>query len=108
MENNYDLNKESSVYLNEESSYKELSEYFSFLVLQEKERCKSSSGSLKVVFRNYPDALITVELYGYDTLTLSSIECVEGKTEGEVKRKVVAFFEKERLARIQDNLEYYE
>lgn len=105
MKTNYDLNKAVNTYLNELSSYKNLSDYFYFLVSQQDEICKSSSGTLKVVFPGlyeYEQGVI-IELYGYDTLTFSRSQCVEGKTEEEVKSKVIELFEIERVALIEDN-----
>ena len=105
MKTNYDLNKTVNTYLNKLSSYKNLSDYFYFLVSQQDEICKSSSGTLKVVFPGLYENGIIIELYGYDTLTFSRSQYVEGKTEEEVKNKVIKLFEIERSALIEE-IEY--
>lgn len=92
----FDLNKEVSHYLNEKSDYTDFNRYFVFLISNMDEISKSHSGVMKIIFPPvYSDCGILVELYGYDTLTMSSVEKIKG-TEKEVKKEMINLFEKER------------
>lgn len=97
MKRTFNINNQVSYYLNEKSPYSDFSNYFHFLISNMDEISKSHSGVIKVVFSPvYGADNVLVELYGYDTLTLSSTEKIEG-TEFEVKRKIIELFEKERF-----------
>lgn len=92
----FDLKKSVNVYLNIYSSFSDFSQYFRFLILNQEERLKSSSGSLKVNFPATINEMISVELYGYDTLTISNHEFIERNNELELKKELIFIFENER------------
>lgn len=93
----FDINVKASHVLSEESSWKDLWLYFYGLIDSQKEpRMKSSSGILTIQYMPYGD--IQAELGGYDTLSMSRHEYVSAPTELELKVKIIALFERERLA----------
>lgn len=86
--------------LSTESSWKDFWFYFHELIeSQEEPSMKSCSGMLTIQYMPYGD--MQAELGGYDTLSMSRHEYVLAPTEVELKVKIIALFERERLALLE-------
>jgi len=93
---NFDINVKANHVLSEESSWKDFWLYFYGLIeSQEEPRMKSSSGMVTIHYMPYGD--IQAELGGYDTLSMNRHEYVSAPSEVELKVKIIALFERERL-----------
>ena len=101
----FDINKPVSETLSPQSSWRDFSNYFMFLTLNNGGCSKLSSGYLNIVFpSHFEDELtINVELGGYDTQTFSRHDYVSGQTEECVKSTVIERFENERVVQLEDN-----
>lgn len=96
----FDITVKTSHVLSKESSWKAFWSYFYGLIeAQEEPRMKSSSGMLTIQYMPCGD--MQAELGGYDTLSMSRHEYVSAPTEKELKIKIIALFEKERLALLE-------
>lgn len=98
------LNKSVNEFLSCESSYKDFSRYFHFL-LSFAEISKSSSGALSVSYPAMYNEGLCITIFGYDTLTLSRQTYIECDSDKDAKEKMIELFEIERKAIIKQKLE---
>lgn len=94
----FNIEHNCSQYINENSTWTDISHYLMFLTLKNGGCSKSSSGAIKIYFPTHwdEDMEISVEIGGYDMPNMSRHEEFSAKTETELKKQIITKLEQAR------------